>query len=75
MLEDKQVTVKAEGAPVEIRMDNGNAWEEAPFLRTACPTYNGHLMILVKAGCTPGEVTLTLDAEDFGTREIKLTLA
>lgn len=74
MLEDRNVTVQAEGAPVEVRMDNGNAWDTAPFLRTACPTHNGHLLIVVKAGCTPGEVRLKMDIEGFGGREVLLTL-
>lgn len=74
MLENKQVTVKAEGVPVEIRMDNGNAWDEAPFLRNECPTHNGHLIILVKAGTNPGKVTLTINTEDFTTHEIVLNL-
>ena len=74
MLEDRNVTVRAEGASAEIRMDNGNAWDEAPFLRTACPTFNGHLLVLVKAGCTPGEVKLALDVEGLGKREVSLVL-
>lgn len=76
MLENRNVTVKTQGtAPVEIRMDNGNAWEETAFLRQECPTHNGHLMVLVKAGCMSGEVKLTLDVEGFGEREVNLTLA
>ena len=74
MLEDRQVTVTAEGAPVEIRMDNGSSWDTEPFLRTECPTCNGHLLILVKAGTVPGEVKLTLDITGFDQREISLRL-
>ena len=74
MLEDKRVSVQADGAPVEIRMDNGNVWDVSPFLRTECSTFNGHLLVLLKAGTTPGEVRLTLDTEGFGRREIQFTL-
>lgn len=73
MLEEKRVTVRSEGVPVEIRMDNGNAWDTEPFLRTACSTFNGHILIIVKAGKTPGEVKLTLEAEG-DEREIRLQL-
>ena len=59
---------------MEIRMDNGNVWDVSPFLRTECPTFNGHLLVLLKAGTTPGEVRLTLDTEGFGRREIQFTL-
>ena len=55
-------------------MDNGNVWDVSPFLRTECPTFNGHLLVLLKAGTTPGEVRLTLDTEGFGRREIQFTL-
>lgn len=74
MLEDRQVTVSAEGTPVTIMMDNGDAWEADGFVRTACPTHNGHLLVLIKAGCTPGAVDVTLDVEGFGQRKIHLTL-
>ncbi|MGN0778119.1 MAG: glycoside hydrolase family 2 protein [Aristaeellaceae bacterium] len=74
MLEDRLVTVKAEGAPVEIRMDNGNAWDTTPFLRTACPTHNGHLLVLLKTGTAPGEVRLMLNVEGFGQRALALQL-
>jgi len=74
MLEDKGVTVTATGAPVEIRMDNGNPWDTGAFLRTECPTHNGHLLVIVKAGTVPGEVNLTLEIADFGRREITLHL-
>ncbi len=59
---------------MEIRMDNGNVWDVSPFLRTECPTLNGHLLVLLKAGTTPGKVSLTLYIEDFGPREIQFTL-
>lgn len=55
-------------------MDNGNVWDVSPFLRTECPTLNGHLLVLLKAGTTPGKVSLTLYIEDFGPREIQFTL-
>lgn len=74
MLEDRAVSVRAEGVPVEIRIDNGNAWDEAPFLRTECPTHNGHLLIVAKAGCTAGKVRLYMDIAGFGSREVLLTL-
>ncbi len=80
MLEDKLVTIKAEGmlpaevSPVEILMDNGNAWDTEPFRRNACPTHNGHLLIVVKAKETPGTVILRLDIEGFGVREVTLNL-
>ena len=74
MLEDRRVAVKAEGAPIELRMDNGNAWDETPFLRTECPTHNGHLLVLVKAGTVPGEVRLTLEVDGFGQREIRVEI-
>ena len=74
MLEDKDVTVTATGAPVEIRMDNGNPWDTGAFLRTECPTHHGHLLVIVKAGTVPGEVNLTLDIADFSRREITLHL-
>jgi len=59
---------------MEIRMDNGNVWDVSPFLRTECPTLNGHLLVLLKAGTMPGEVRLALDIEGFGPREIQFTL-
>ena len=74
MLEDRQVSVHAEGVPVEIRMDNGNVYDTAPFLRTECPTLNGHLLILLKAGTVPGPVRILLEVEGFGTREVCLKL-
>ena len=74
MLEDRMVTVTAEGAPVTILMDNGNVWDTEPFVRTACPTHNGHLLVLVKAGHAAGDVTINLNVEGFGLREINLKL-
>ena len=74
MLEDKQVQVKASGAPVTLLMDNGDPWDTAPFARCGCPTWNGHLLILVKAGCTPGDVRLEMEIEGFGSRELTLTI-
>ena len=74
MLEDRMVRVTATGAPATILMDNGSAWDTEPFERTACPTCNGHLLVLVKAGHTAGEVHLTLDIQGFGQREVTLTL-
>ena len=74
MLEDKQVTVTATGAPVEIRMDNGNAWDETPFLRRECPTFNGHLLVIVKAGRTSGIVALQIQTEGLPSHEVTLKL-
>lgn len=74
MLEDRKVTVQAEGVPVTILMDSGNVWDTTPFLRSECPTNNGHLLVLVK-GNTPGAVKITLDVEGFGQREVNLTMA
>lgn len=74
MLEDRQVTVKAEGAPVTILMDNGNAWDTESFRRTACKTFNGHVLVLVQAGHTPGQLRLTLETEGFAPREVQLNL-
>ena len=74
MLEDKQVTVTAIGTPVEIRMDNSNAWDETPFLRTACPTFNGHLLVIVKAGCISGQTALSIVVEGLSSHEITLSL-
>lgn len=75
MLENRLVTVSSGGAPVEIRMDNGDPWDTAPFLRRECTTHNGHLLVLVKSGCTPGVVHLVLTVEGFGQRCIDLTLS
>ena len=55
-------------------MDNGNVWDVSPFLHTERSTLNGHLLVLLKAGPTPGKIRLTLDIEDFDQREIQFTL-
>ena len=75
MLEDRHVTVTPDAPELaQILMDNGDPWDSTPFRRLQCPTFNGHLLILVKAGCTPGDTTLTIDIEGFGQRIVTLHL-
>jgi len=73
-LENRKVTVRACGAPVRILMDNGDASCVGSFARAQQETFNGHLLVLLLAGCEAGETKITLDVEGFGEREIALML-
>ncbi len=74
MLENRRVSVKAKGAPVQILMDNGDAWSLEPFEKTESTLFNGHLLIIVKAGIEKGEAEIEIDVEGFETRRVTLTL-
>ncbi|MDR0897936.1 MAG: DUF4982 domain-containing protein [Oscillospiraceae bacterium] len=73
-LENRRVRVTAEGAPVRILLDNGDPYATEPFDSPECLTFNGHLLVLVQAGRTPGQVKLRLETEGFAPRELTLLL-
>lgn len=75
MLEDRRVHVKAEGTPVTILMDNGNAWSLEPFRKNESCTDHGHLLVLIQASEESGTTEVTLDVEGFGERRITLTFS
>ncbi|MBQ5771068.1 MAG: DUF4982 domain-containing protein, partial [Clostridia bacterium] len=74
MLENLSVAVSAKGAPVTILMDSGNAWSETPFETLRGETFNGHMLILIKAGTEKGMTEITIDVEGFDTRRVAIEL-
>ncbi len=74
VLEDKNVTISASGAPVSILTDNGNAFCTLPFDSLEIPTFNGHLMIIVKSGETAGEAAIRIKVQDFEEQIVKIRL-
>lgn len=74
-LENRKVSIKAEGAPVRILMDNGDAWSTEPFEKTESTLFNGHLLIVVQAGTEKGVCDIEIDTEGFETKRVRLELA
>lgn len=73
-LEDRLVSWQVEGVACDIRLDNGNAWSQLPFDACEMPLHNGHLLLLLRAGHTPGKVTLRVRVEGFEERRLTFTL-
>ena len=44
------------------------------FDAPSCPLHNGHLMILLRAGKTPGPASLTVSVDGFEPHEVRLTV-
>ena len=74
MLKDRDVTVTTVGVPVTVLMDNGDPWDIQGFERSSCPTHDGHLLILIKAGLTPGKVTVTIETDGLSTETLKVDI-
>jgi len=74
MLENRNVSVRAKGAPVTILMDNGNAWSEKPFVTDEGEMFNGHMLIVVKAGLEKGEAEIEIDVQGFEKKYVRIAL-
>ena len=74
MLENREVTVQTEGAPVTVLMDNGNPWDIESFERSACTTHNGHLLILLKAGRVHGTASVHIHTLGFEAKTFNISL-
>ncbi len=62
-LEDRRVSWEVSGG-VRVLADNGDPWHGFPEGNEAV-THNGHLMLAVRAGKTPGRAEVTVRAEGF----------
>lgn len=73
MLENRQVHISLEGSAA-LLCDNGDAYSLQPFDASEQTMYNGHLLVMVKAGHQAGAVHLTLTVEGFDPRVVSLAL-
>lgn len=71
-LEDREVRVTVTGAGSFVAMDNGNAQDTTLFSSPVRKTHNGHALILVRAGCTPGQTTVDIEVEGFEKKTVTL---
>ena len=74
MLEDRDVTVQTDGAPVTVLMDNGDPWDTETFQRCSCTTHNGHLLILLKAGRVGGTTSVRIQTQGFEEKTFNISL-
>ena len=74
MLKDRDVTVTTAGVPVTVLMDNGDPWDIQSFECDSCPTHDGHLLILIKAGLNPGKVTVTIKTDGMSAETLEVDL-
>ena len=74
MQESPNATFEARGAASLMAADNGDAFAVRAFDAPSCPLHNGHLMILLRAGKTPGPASLTVSVDGFPPREVRLTI-
>lgn len=72
--EEKEVTVKVEGAGTLLGFGSGAPSTEGGYQDAAWPTFDGRVMAVVRAG-EPGEITVTFSA--LGCQDVvrKLTVA
>lgn len=73
VLENPAVTYALRGDATVIAMDNGDPMRVTPFDAPSCPMFSGHMLLLVKAGRTPGPIELTLSVEGFAPATLKIT--
>ena len=73
MLEDRMVRIALEG-PATFLCDNGNAYSLLPFDAPEQPMFNGHMLVMVRAGHQAGEARLTLTVEGFEPRVVTVRI-
>jgi len=62
---DDQVNFTVTGPGSIIGVDNGNSRDDSSFKLNYRKAFNGHVFAVVKAGETPGEILLTVQADDL----------
>lgn len=61
--EEKEITVQIEGAGSLAGFGSAEPSCERSYFDTACKTYDGYVMAVIRAGLEPGNTTLTVSAE------------
>ena len=71
-LEDKPVEVAVTGSASFVVMDSGNWMDTTRFTVPRRNTFNGHAMILLRAGESAGDAEVTVKVEGFEPRVLRL---
>lgn len=74
VLEEPEVTYSISGDAQVIAMDNGDPMRVEPFTAPKCTMFGGHLLVLLRAGCTAGEALVTLHVKGHGDVLVRIAL-
>ena len=69
---DTQLTFTVEGDARIVAVDNGNMVSDELHATNRRKLFNGSALVILRAGKTPGEITLTAEGEGFRTVKTKL---
>lgn len=69
---DTQLTFSVEGDARIVAVDNGNMLSDELHATNRRRLFRGSALVILRAGQTPGEVTLTVEGEGFRTVKAKL---
>lgn len=70
----EELTFRIEGDAHIVAVDNGDITSNEMMVGNKRTLYNGSALVILRAGCTPGTVTLTVSAHGYKTQKIKLDL-
>ena len=75
MLNEKEVTVKVAGAGTLQAVGSANPRAAEPYTGSGFTTFQGRMQIVVRSGVTPGEIVVTISADDAASQDIKIKVS
>lgn len=74
LIAEKEITVSVEGAGTLQGFGNADPRAIGSYDDTTWKTYNGYAMAVVRAGATPGEISVRFEAEGCEAQEISISV-